>query len=297
MIKLESIRAFVVVAQHGNLRGAADALGRTQSALSMALSQLEETLGGPLFETDRKRDLTDLGRFVCDMGSDLIREHDRVQDLIHSYAKGHAGHLRIAAVPSVAALILPDVLRRFMEKHDGVRINLMDSDSTNVRNMVAAGHADLGIAGPAGAGQTLHVAPLFQDRLHVVCHRDADLAQLGRALVWADLEAAPLIANETLSVLTSPDAIRVIERSKLSVRNVLSLFAMIETGMGITVLPGLATRTLNPSLIAVPLSGEGSTRQISLLSQSDRAQSPLSQAFQSYLAAVMPDIRTRLNLS
>ena len=151
MVKIEAFRAFGVVARHGNLRDAAEELGRTQSALSMTLGQLEQMLGSPLFETDRKRDLTDLGMFVRDKSEELIREHDRVQEVIGSYAKGEAGRLRIASVPSVAALVLPELLRVFLEDHPGARIELMDSDSTQVRSMVADGHADLGIAGPTDA--------------------------------------------------------------------------------------------------------------------------------------------------
>lgn len=297
MLKLEAIRAFVVVSQHGNLRDAAAALGRTQSALSMTLSQIEDSLGGQLFETDRKRDLTDLGHFVRDMGAGLVREHDHVMSLIHSYAKGHAGHLRIASVPSVAALILPDILQAFMKTHSGAQIDLMDSDSTTVRTMVATGQADLGIAGPATAGQVLHMEPMFVDQLHVVCRSDSDIAAMKAPLRWQDVAAMPLIANETLSVLTAPDARSVVAQSKLSVRNILSLFAMIESGMGVTVLPGLATRSLGPSLTALPLVGEGSTRSISLLSVEGKAESPLSRAFRQYLEDALPEIKTKFRLN
>lgn len=296
MAKLEAIRAFVVVAQHGNLRDAAAELGRTQSALSMALAQLEQALGGPLFETDRKRDLTDLGQFVRDTGAELIREHDRVQNLIYGYASGRVGHLRIAAVPSVAALILPDLLCRFMDTHDGAHIDVMDSDSTNVRTMVASGLVDVGIAGPAPAGQTLRADPLFNDRMHVVCHRDSPLAQTDQGLTWHSLSQAELISNETLLALDAPEATSVIARSKMSVRNVSSLLAMIESGMGITVLPGLATLSLSDTLCALPLSGASSTRAISLLSRDGRVQSPLTAAFRSDLARIMPDIIAKFEL-
>ena len=54
MIKLEMLRVFLAVAEEGALALAAQKLGRTPSALSMALSQLEAQVGAPLFETDRK---------------------------------------------------------------------------------------------------------------------------------------------------------------------------------------------------------------------------------------------------
>jgi LysR family carnitine catabolism transcriptional activator len=297
MAKLEVIRAFVVVAKHGNLRDAADELGRTQSALSMSLRQFEQALGGPLFETDRKRDLTDLGQFVRDIGENLISENDRVQDLIYRYAKGQSGQLRIASVPSVGMLILPELILRFMESHSDAKIDLMDSDSTNVRTMVEAGNADLGIAGPAPTGQGLLAMPLFVDRLHVVCPMNSPLAQKKVPLVWQDLLDAPLIANQTLLVLKNAEARDIVANSKLSVRNIASLFAMIESGMGITVLPGLATRSLSKWLVAIPLAGHGNTRTISLLSRGDRTASPLASAFRDTLRKDFTEIVARYDLA
>lgn len=297
MLKLETLRVFVAVAQHGNLRDAADHLGRTQSALSMALKQLEVDLGGPLFETDRKRELTDLGHFVRDVSEDLVREHDNAISLIQGYAKGRVGRLRIASVPSVAALILPDLLSAFMDVHEGVQVDLMDSDSSNVRAMVASGVADLGIAGPAAQSQSLRDDPLFSDPLHVVCLQDSAYARAAGGLSWNDLRDAPLIANQTLVVTDLPEAAAIVAKSRLSVRNILSLLAMVRSGIGITLLPGLATRSLEPPLAAIPMTGPGCTRSIGLLSRGGRTESPLVKAFRQHLFATLREVAPELGLT
>jgi len=105
MIKIDALRTFVTVAGSGTLKEAAEKMGRTQSALSMTLKQLEAELNGSLFETDRKRDLTDLGQYVLQIATDILRDHDHGLDLIERYASGRAGRLRLASVPSVAAYI------------------------------------------------------------------------------------------------------------------------------------------------------------------------------------------------
>lgn len=63
-IKLEILRCFTMIAQHGRLSDAADALGRTPSAVSMMLKQFEDTVGSPLFETARKSRLTPIGELI-----------------------------------------------------------------------------------------------------------------------------------------------------------------------------------------------------------------------------------------
>ena len=72
-------------AAQGTLAGAAAALGRTPSAVSMMLAQFEKEVGGALFETDRKSRLTPLGQLVLeeshratdafDKSTDAIRRH------------------------------------------------------------------------------------------------------------------------------------------------------------------------------------------------------------------------------
>ncbi|WP_254703064.1 LysR family transcriptional regulator [Roseovarius sp. THAF8] len=52
------LRCFLTVAERGNLADAAEALGRTPSAVSMMLRQFEDHIGAPLFEAGRKSRLT-----------------------------------------------------------------------------------------------------------------------------------------------------------------------------------------------------------------------------------------------
>lgn len=294
MIRLESLRSFVTVARSGTLRAAAGRLGRTQSALSMTLKQLEADLGGPLFESDRKRDLTDLGRYVLGVAEGLIEDHDRALARIAAYAAGQSGRLRLVSVPSVAALLLPDLLRGFIAAHGTVEIDLMDTDSRAVRQAVASGRADLGLASPGAADQGLGVLPLFADPLYLICRADSGPGRGLGPLHWAELEpAGPLILNETLPDLDDPDFRRLAGQSRLSVRNTLSLLAMVEAGMGVTVLPGLATLGLPRALVARPLADPACTRQVALLWRRDRTPSPLARALRDHLAAGLPALAAR----
>ena len=58
------LSCFAAVAESGNLADAGVRLGRTPSAISMTLKQMEDHLGARLFETDRKNRLTPLGEEV-----------------------------------------------------------------------------------------------------------------------------------------------------------------------------------------------------------------------------------------
>jgi len=164
MIKLEALRVFVTVADLGNIRDASDRLGRTASAISMTLKQIEEEIGGPLFETDRKNSLTALGSFMLETGREQIRSFDKAIGTIKDFAQDRIGHLSIASVPSVAANLIPALLPPFVASRPGVAIELFDIDSRNVRMMVETGQADLGIAGAPRPGAPIYFRPLFRDR-------------------------------------------------------------------------------------------------------------------------------------
>ena len=113
-IKIEMLRCFAAVARSGNLADAAEALGRTPSAVSMMLKQFEAHLGAPLFESERKSRLTALGAFTLGEATRELDHFERSVAAIENFARAKSGFVRIAAVPSVAEAILPEVTRVFL---------------------------------------------------------------------------------------------------------------------------------------------------------------------------------------
>ena len=288
MIKIEALRVFVTVAETGSLKASALRLSRTQSALSMTLKQLEDTLGGPLFETDRKRDLTDLGAFLRDVATDMLRDHDHRIDLIERYASGRAGKLRMASVPSVAALLLPELLRSFRTHAPDADIDLIDTDSAAVRKAVATGQCDIGIASAPTFEESLESELLFTDPLLAVVRVSDPLAHHVAPLRWEDLSAHALIMNETLVNLSSEGFRHLSARSTLTVRNLLSLLAMVRAGVGITILPGLATVELSADLVARPLADPICFRQVVMVTRPGRATNPLANKMIAHLRSEIP---------
>lgn len=105
MLKLETLRVFVNVAEVGNIREAAERMGRTPSAVSMSLAQIEDQIGARLFESDRKNKLTALGKFVLETARPQIEGYDRTVGMIHAFANNRIGHLTLASIPSVSQFV------------------------------------------------------------------------------------------------------------------------------------------------------------------------------------------------
>lgn len=280
MIRLDALRALIAVAEHGNIKDAADQLHRTTSALSMTLKQIEDRLGGPLFEADRKQTLTELGRLVRDTGVILLRDYDRAMEAIAVHAGAFSGRLRLASVPSVAVMLLPQALREFLKTRPDVDVELVDTDSTDVWHMVESGQVDMGFASAPSDSMHLRFDALFREPFRLICHSASVMASKPEPVEWHALEGANLIMNEALRAVPQENFQHLAERSHLSVRNVSSLVAMVVADMGVTLLPNLATINLPPEVTCRSLADASCCRTVGIIQRPDKVVSPLAKAFQ-----------------
>ena len=180
-IKLEMLRVYATVVDSGALAEAADRLGRTPSAVSMSLKQLEQELGGRLFESDRKTKLTPLGRFVYEEAGRSLAGFDEMVAGLRRFARGEEGLVRVAAVPSVATQLLPMVVEHFQGNRPKVAVEVRDIDSPAVLEAVRDGRVDVGLASSAAAVGDLASRTLMEERFGLLCRADHWLAKRATA--------------------------------------------------------------------------------------------------------------------
>lgn len=279
MVNVTALRTFVHVAECGNIRDAGARLFRTPSAVSMTLSQLERDLGASLFQNDRKNRVTALGAEILVIAQEVLRDHDRAVERIEALAAGRQGRLQLASVPSVAAELLPGLLATFLDARPGVTIELVDTDSPTVHALVADGSVELGIAGPIPPGSGLTLTPLFRDPFRLVCPRGHPLAERSAPIGWPDLAGERVIANDAATAIGAEAYQTMIAGSALKARNVISLLALVRAGAGVTLLPRLATVSMRPDLVALPLADPTAVREVGVILRRGRSTSPVCRAF------------------
>jgi DNA-binding transcriptional LysR family regulator len=290
-LKIEMLRGFAAVARHGNLSDAASALGRTPSAVSMMLKQLETHLGEPLFETDRKNKLTALGTFVLDQAERELQQFDNTVKAIEGFAKATHGHVRIATVPSVAGTILPQVLSRHINDFDNVDLEVRDMDSGSILHELSRNRIDIGIATLPNSGAGMHSQPLLSDAFGVVCSADHRFAAATGPLGWNALRTERLIAN-SLSANIQNDAAQALHKAALlSAHNLMSIMAMVHANIGITILPEMAVKAANFSGLAFrPLADPQAKRHIHLLRRTDAGLSPAAKLLERHILQTTAEI-------
>jgi len=283
-VKLAQLRHFVVVAELGSFNLAADKLARTQPAVSLSIKQLEHLIGGALFEKGNKARLTPLGEAFHPMAKAILERHERSIETVAAMAAGRSGRLRVAAVPSVATRLLPRMVRAFLARVPEARLAVLDDNAENVRRMVLEGSVDFGVASLADDhGGELVYREILKDPIGLVCPRSHPLARSPRLLTWRALEGTPLIRNGTTRLVTDPTVQRLAEEAQLSIFNVSSLLAFVESGVGVTTLPQLAFPQTKGKLVFRVIERPRVERSVGLISRPRESLLPVARAFHDFI--------------
>ena len=265
-LKIQHMRQFLLAAELGSFRDAAQGTFRSQAAVSAAMQDLEEQVGAALFEPGKRARLTPLGLALQPLFQELLATHDRVQDAARQYAQGHRGSVSLAVMPSLAEEWLPRLLERYARAHPAIRIRAVDESSPTVHRLVLSGEVQLGVAGRPLNSETLDFSPVARDAFGLVCRRHHPLARR-RAIPWSALAGERLIGNATFAALKGRDLGAGVDDPVMDLSNRASLLASVTAGLGLTVLPVLARPASTSGLAFVTLTGPTVERIVGVLTR------------------------------
>lgn len=273
-------RHFLWVADLQSFHAAAERAFRSQPAISLSIRQLESRLGEPLFDANRKAvRLTAFGELCLPMIRELLEFHDRTLTEIGRLARRDAGSVTLAAVPSAAARLLPEIIERFAGRYPSIELSLTDGNARDVQQRLLRRQVDFAFTSVWEPDERLAFQPLIRDRMGLVCRDDHPLATAQAPISWDDLRGHRLIDNGTTRLLANtPGAAIVAGSAHFFVSNMISLTAMVDAGLGATVLPQLAQPVGHPRLCFVTVEKPVVERCLGLLCLDGRALSPAARA-------------------
>ena len=179
--RLKQLRAFCEAARHGSISGAAKALGLSQPGVSLQVRALEEEFGVVLFERRGPRiALTQVGERLYESAMPLVQGVLRLPAL---FAEAHHGtppqSLRIGAGQTSAAYLLPGPLKRFAERHPGMRIEVRTGTGPERLEWLRTFELDavVGVADASAPGVEFH--PIRTTRMVLVTPLHHPLANRG----------------------------------------------------------------------------------------------------------------------
>ena len=144
--ELRHIRAFLKIAETRNFTRAANDMHLSQSALTVQVQQLEESLGVRLFDRNKRGvTLTAAGKDVFGPLQRLFNDAQTIVEHARDLSSASTGFVTIAALPTVCAGALPELVRSFSETYPGIRVQISDVVAERVREAVLKREVDFGI--------------------------------------------------------------------------------------------------------------------------------------------------------
>jgi DNA-binding transcriptional LysR family regulator len=279
-VTLRQLQAFLAVAETNSFSRAATQLNAAQSRVSILIRDLEAALGVRLFDrTTRRMEVTAAGReFHSQAGKVMADLRHAIEDT-HALGQRKRGRLTVAAPPLLMEAIIPRLLVPFKRDFPGVRVIMMDARNERIIQAVKAGEADVGIGTFTRDEDGLVRTSITHDTLMLFSPRGHALAALDRPR-WRDLQGTPLITLTPHSgirhlVEYGSKVARIEIMPAYEVGLVTTALALVEVGLGVTVLPSNAMPAARGrSIVARPLTHPKVSRDINMISRHGRSLSP-----------------------
>ncbi|WP_431282552.1 LysR substrate-binding domain-containing protein [Humitalea sp. 24SJ18S-53] len=232
------LRSFVLIAEGGSVTRAAQRVGRTQSAVSMQLRRLEESLGHSLLtRTARGMVPTPRGAWLLERARALLALNDEIVATLR--APPMVGTVRLGTPDDYALQWLPGILARFAEAYPAVELDVICMNSDVLADRLAAGALDMTLLTEGHEPPGMTSRPLWRGPLHWVgsprhaLHR-RDPLPLALALAESDCPWR----NATLTAL-----------SKAGRRGRVTYNSATQTGCFTVALAGLALTVSTPGAL------------------------------------------------
>jgi len=193
-ITLRQLELFIEVAKVGHLTQVAKRFGLSQSAVSMALKELENILGCRLFERVQKRlVLNEKGRAFFKEVEPLVT---RLRDIETEFmSQENRGQLVIGASTTIADYILPHVVCEYMERYPEVKLQLRIGNTAEITQLVESGGVDVGYIEGEIASALCQVSAVGHDEL-VVVTADEELGRRGEYYIDTLLDKKWILREE-----------------------------------------------------------------------------------------------------
>ena len=282
LVNLDSLRAFLAIADTGSFSAAAGRLHLTQPAVSKRIALLEKQLGTRLFErAGRTVSLTEAGVELAPRAKQILSSIEDSTGAIHNLSGSISGSLSLATSHHIGLWRLPPLLREYSGQHPQVSLDLRFMDSVVANELVLKGDLELAIATLAPLpDERLHSTPIWDDDLIFVVSNDHPLAAFD-AITLPQLARYAAILPD-LSTYTGRIVRQLFDSQRLQLQVAMStnyletVKMLISIGLGWSVLP---YTMLDDSTHALQLPGVAISRTLGYIHGSGRTLSNAGLAF------------------
>lgn len=241
-MNLSHLHMMITVARLGSLQKTAEQLGRTQSAVSMALKKLEENAGFALFNRDSYRlELTEQGRHFLRQAEEVVRQQQRLQSLANQLKHGAEPLLTLCYDHTCDSKLWMPSIQHIQQQYPATELHVDGESQMRALKRIDNGTADLALCPwlplfrQYGDFETLPVAPF---ELTVVMSA-ALMKEFGRMpQSRQDLLELPMLVPQNLEIGINLDSVlRLPSQQRIRVNEVNTQFELLMAGFGWGIIP------------------------------------------------------------
>src|SRR5215510_3408592 len=246
-MNLRDLRYFVALADTRHFGKAAERSYVSQPTLSAQIKKLETYLGVQLIERQpRKVTLTETGLKILPLARRILQESDEIVSLARNEHDPLSGKLKVAFIPTIGPYLLPLVARRLRKQLPRLKLLLYEYQTQPLLERLRAGDIELGVLALPVPLDGLESRELYEENFTLAVPNGSALAKkasvrledlTGETLLL--LEDGHCLRDQALDVCSRID---VKENEDYRATSLETLRQMVAAGLGITLLPELATR-------------------------------------------------------
>jgi molybdate transport repressor ModE-like protein len=290
MLDVRRLKVLKEVAERGSFSAAAESLNFTQSAVSQQIAALEKETGTTLLQRGPG------GVRLTDAGSALVRHTEAIlgqladaERELAAIAGLRGGRVRLASFPSAGATLVTEAVSLYRARHPEVELSLAEGEPHETIPRLKRGEFDVAVVcnythGTGGGDvlEGLDCIHLLDDPLLAVVPAGHSLAE--RKAIRLDHLANETwvagcgggICNAMLYEACAEAGYRPPVAFESDDHNV--LIGLVASGVGVTLLPQLAARTVPPGVAVRPVTGSEPLRRIFAATPADAYRSPATEA-------------------
>jgi DNA-binding transcriptional LysR family regulator len=241
-LTLRQLEIFERVAKSEHVTKASEQLLLSQSAVSMAIAELEKFAGAPLFERRGKRIfLNDRGRQILPQVQELLKRVDTIEQFLSESMGEPIGILNVGASTTIGNYLLPLIVGEFSRQFPRAKALLYVGNTQQIESAVENGEYDLGLIEGPSHNTSLLSEPWRDDELVVIAGKGHPWSPVNTASINM-LETAPWIMREkgsgTREIFeTAMDAKKIKYSIAMELGHTEAIKKAVEAGLGIGACP------------------------------------------------------------
>jgi LysR family transcriptional regulator, hydrogen peroxide-inducible genes activator len=287
MVAVDTYRHFVLAAEKCFV---------TQPTLSMQLQKLEEELGVKLFDRTKQPVIpTEIGTRIIAQARVVLREAERIQQMINSEKNVMTGELRIGIIPTLAPYVLPTLFKQIRTKYPQLELVIKETITEEVLHELKNNRLDCGLVVTPLKDASIKEDVLFYEELFVYVSRKNALYDKKYVLpddinpdqLWL-LEEGHCFRSQVLNLCELRKSADL--HFKYATGNIETLKRMVDKSDGLTILPELAVMEFNKNQMKLVkrLKDPAPAREVSLVTHRDHIKTKLIQTLKDEILEMVP---------